>query len=103
MAADGYLELGSDSTRVERIPCALIGGDRANRRRTTGYSGRGRGVRVAGCLILASLTMQIAKGQGLITSFTVLETGTDEGPWNVVVSVTYPNEKGFEGPRPSEP
>lgn len=40
---------------------------------------------------------QIAKQQGLMSAFTVMETGTDEGPWNVLVSVTYMNDKGYEG------
>jgi hypothetical protein len=26
-----------------------------------------------------------------------MDTGTDEGSWNVLVSVTYMNEKGYEG------
>lgn len=40
---------------------------------------------------------KIAKEQSLMSAFTVMDTGTDEGPWNVLVSVTYPNEKGYEG------
>ena len=40
---------------------------------------------------------KIAKEQGLMSAFTVMDTGTDEGPWNVLVSVTYMNEKGYEG------
>jgi hypothetical protein len=40
---------------------------------------------------------RIAKEQGLMSAFTVMDTGTDEGPWNVLVSVTYMNEKGYEG------
>lgn len=40
---------------------------------------------------------KVAKDQGLMSAFTVMETGTDEGPWNVVVSVTYTNARGYEG------
>jgi hypothetical protein len=40
---------------------------------------------------------KVAKEQGLMSAFTVMDTGTDEGPWNVLVSVTYMNEKGYEG------
>jgi hypothetical protein len=40
---------------------------------------------------------KIAKEQGLMSAFTVMDTGTDEGPWNVLVSVTYMNDKGYEG------
>jgi hypothetical protein len=40
---------------------------------------------------------KIAKRQGLMSAFTVMDTGTDEGPWNVLVSVTYMNDKGYEG------
>jgi hypothetical protein len=40
---------------------------------------------------------KVAKQQGLMSAFTVMDTGTDEGPWNVLVSVTYMNEKGYEG------
>lgn len=32
-----------------------------------------------------------------MSAFTVMDTGTDEGPWNVLVSVTYTNEKGYDG------
>lgn len=40
---------------------------------------------------------KIAMEQGLMSAFTVMDTGTDEGPWNVLVSVTYMNEKGYDG------
>jgi hypothetical protein len=40
---------------------------------------------------------KIAKEQGLMSAFTVMDTGTDEGAWNVLVSVTYMNDKGYEG------
>jgi hypothetical protein len=40
---------------------------------------------------------KIAKEQGLMSAFTVMDTGTDEGPWNVLVSVTYMNDRGYEG------
>lgn len=42
---------------------------------------------------------RIAQAQGLMDSFTVLDTGTDDGAWNVVVSVTYRDERGYEGIR----
>ena len=40
---------------------------------------------------------QIAKDQGLMSAFTVLDTGTDQGPWNVLVSTTYMDERGYPG------
>jgi quercetin dioxygenase-like cupin family protein len=40
---------------------------------------------------------RIAQSRGLMTAYSVVETGSDEGPWNVVVSVTYPNERGYDG------
>ena len=40
---------------------------------------------------------KIAKDQSLMSAFTVMDTGTDEGAWNVLVSVTYTNEKGYAG------
>jgi hypothetical protein len=40
---------------------------------------------------------KVAKEQGLMSAFTVMDTGTDEGSWNILVSVTYMNEKGYEG------
>lgn len=40
---------------------------------------------------------KIAKEQGLMSAFTVMDTGTHDGPWNVLVSVTYTDEKGYEG------
>lgn len=43
---------------------------------------------------------KIAKEQSLMSAFTVMDTGTDEGPWNVLVSVTYTNEKGYEKASP---
>lgn len=42
---------------------------------------------------------RIAQAQGLMDSFTLLDTGTDDGAWNVVVSVTYRDERGYEGIR----
>ncbi len=39
----------------------------------------------------------IAKQRGLIDHFSVVDTGTDEGDWNVLVSVSYPNELGYDG------
>ena len=40
---------------------------------------------------------KIAKERGLISAFTVMDTGTDDGPWNVLVSVTYMDARGYEG------
>ncbi len=40
---------------------------------------------------------KIAKAQGLMSAFTVMDTGSDKGTWNVLVSVTYMNERGYEG------
>ncbi len=40
---------------------------------------------------------QVAKDQGLLVAFTLLDSGTDDGEWNVVVSVTYKNEQGYDG------
>ncbi len=40
---------------------------------------------------------KVAKAQGLMESFTVMDSGTDEGSWNVLVSVTYSNVRGYEG------
>lgn len=40
---------------------------------------------------------QVAKEQGLMAAYTVLDSGTDEGAWNVLVSVTYMNELGYDG------
>ena len=49
-------------------------------------------------IVLNWLAMdKIAKEQWLMSAFTVMDTGTDEGPWNVLVSVTYMNDKGYEG------
>lgn len=40
---------------------------------------------------------KIAKEQGLMSALTVMDTGTDQSRWNVLVSVTSMNEKGYEG------
>lgn len=40
---------------------------------------------------------KVARDQGLIASFTILDSGTDEGPWNLVVSTTYLDERGYYG------
>jgi hypothetical protein len=40
---------------------------------------------------------RIAAGQGLMRDYRVLETGTDEGAWNVLVEVTYTDERGYAG------
>lgn len=43
----------------------------------------------------------IAKEQGLMQAFTVMDTGSDEGPWNLLVSVTYMDERGYAGIAPA--
>jgi hypothetical protein len=40
---------------------------------------------------------KIAKEKGLIVSFTVLDSGNDLGPWNLMVLTTYLDDKGYEG------
>lgn len=40
---------------------------------------------------------KVAKSQGLIEDYRVFDSGSDEGPWNVLVIVTYRNAKGYEG------
>jgi hypothetical protein len=40
---------------------------------------------------------EVAVQQGLFVSYEWLDTGSDEGPWNAIVMVTYNDEKGFEG------
>lgn len=40
---------------------------------------------------------RIAVAQGLLQGFKVMDTGSDEGAWNVLVSVTYRNPRGYEG------
>lgn len=40
---------------------------------------------------------EIAVQRGLFVSYLWLDTGTDEGPWNAIVMVTYRNERGFAG------
>jgi hypothetical protein len=42
----------------------------------------------------------IAVSQGLMVSYQLLDTGSDDGPWNVVVAVTYPNSLGYSGIAP---
>lgn len=42
----------------------------------------------------------IAVQQGLFVRYEWLDSGTDEGPWNAIVMVTYNDEKGFDGIRP---
>ncbi len=41
----------------------------------------------------------IAKTQGLMDDYRVMDTGSDEGPWNVLVEVTYRDARGYEGVR----
>jgi hypothetical protein len=39
----------------------------------------------------------IAVKQGLMSEYTILDTGDDAGDWNLIVKVAYPNEKGYDG------
>lgn len=40
---------------------------------------------------------RIAQQQGLMKSYTLFDTGTDDGAWNVLVAVTYMDSKGYDG------
>lgn len=40
---------------------------------------------------------KIAKEQGLMRAYTILDSGSDEGAWNLLVSVTYMNDLGYPG------
>jgi hypothetical protein len=40
---------------------------------------------------------KIAVEQGLMREYRVLDTGHDDGPWNVLVAVTYTDAKGYAG------
>ena len=40
---------------------------------------------------------KIAVEQGLFVSYLWLDTGSDEGPWNAIVMVTYRDAQGFAG------
>lgn len=40
---------------------------------------------------------RIAAERGLMRDYRVLETGSDEGTWNVLVEVTYRDERGYAG------
>ncbi len=40
---------------------------------------------------------KIAVENGLFASYVWLDTGTDEGPWNAIVKVTYLDSRGFAG------
>ncbi len=39
----------------------------------------------------------VAVQQGLFVDYVWLDRGTDDGPWNAIVKVTYNDEKGFAG------
>jgi hypothetical protein len=43
---------------------------------------------------------KIAKERGLMQHFRVLDTGSDDGEWNVLVVVTYLNDRGYDGIKP---
>jgi hypothetical protein len=40
---------------------------------------------------------EIAVKQGLMSAYTILDSGDDDGDWNLIVKVTYPNDKGYDG------
>jgi hypothetical protein len=40
-----------------------------------------------------------AVSRGLMHSYKILDSGSDDGPWNLLVSVTYNDERGYEGIR----
>jgi predicted SnoaL-like aldol condensation-catalyzing enzyme len=40
---------------------------------------------------------KVAQEQGLIESYKITDTGSDEGDWNLLVTVTYYQELGYEG------
>lgn len=40
---------------------------------------------------------ELAAKRGLFVSYLWLDTGSDEGPWNAIVMVTYRDAKGFAG------
>jgi hypothetical protein len=42
---------------------------------------------------------RVATERGLMTSYRLLDSGTDEGPWHLIVIVTYPDERGYDGIR----
>lgn len=44
---------------------------------------------------------KIAKQHGLMHTYTVLDTATDNGAWNGLMSVTYLNDKGYNGIAPA--
>lgn len=39
----------------------------------------------------------VAVQQGLFVDYVWLDRGTDDGPWNAIVKVTYNDDKGFAG------
>lgn len=40
---------------------------------------------------------RIARELGLLHAYTVMDTGSDDGPWNVVVATTYRDARGYSG------
>lgn len=40
---------------------------------------------------------RIAREQGSLHAYTVMDTGSDDGPWNVVVATTYRDARGYSG------
>jgi hypothetical protein len=41
----------------------------------------------------------VAAKRGLMLDYKLFDTGTDEGEWNLMVMVTYPDARGFDGIR----
>lgn len=40
---------------------------------------------------------RITREQGSLHAYTVMDTGSDDGPWNVVVAMTYRDARGYSG------
>ena len=40
---------------------------------------------------------RIAREQGLLHAYTIMDTGSEDGPWNVMVSTTYRDARGYSG------
>jgi hypothetical protein len=39
---------------------------------------------------------EVAVEQGLMSSYRLLDSGSDEGEWNLIVAVSYPDQGGYE-------
>ncbi len=40
---------------------------------------------------------RIAKAQGLMSDYQLLDSNSDDGSWNLLMVVTYPDERGYAG------